>query len=89
VAVLSPEIISPSAFISSIRMDNGRLRVRGPLGVGMALGGIYMDPVEPAVQGVEDLAGVHLPEVNGRHFAGVRRFRRDHPGACLLVEVAS
>ena len=89
VAILSPEIISPSAFISSIRMDNGRLRVRGPFGVGMALGGIYMDPVEPAVKGVEDLAGVQLPEVSERHFAGVRRFRREHPDACLLVEVAS
>jgi len=89
VAILSPEIISPSSFIRSVRRDNGRLRVRGPFGVGMALGGIYIDPVEPAVGRVEDLASIQLPEVSDRHFSGVRRFRRDHPGACLLVEVAS
>lgn len=89
VAILSPEIISPSSFIRSVRRDNGRLRVRGPFGVGMALGGIYIDPVEPAVKRVEDLTSVQLPEVSERHFSGVRRFRRDHPDACLLVEVAS
>jgi uroporphyrinogen-III decarboxylase len=89
VAILSPEIISPSSFIRSVRRDNGRLRVRGPFGVGMALGGIYIDPVEPAVKRVEDLASVELPEVNDGHFSGVRRFRRDYPDACLLVEVAS
>jgi uroporphyrinogen-III decarboxylase len=89
VAILSPEIISPSSFIRSVRRDNGRLRVRGPFGVGMALGGIYIDPVEPAVKHVEDLASVQLPEVRDQHFSGVRRFRRDHPDACLLVEVAS
>ena len=89
VAILSPELISPSSFIRSVRKDNGRLRVRGPFGVGMALGGIYIDPVEPAVKRVEDLASVQLPEVSDRHFSGVRRFRRDHPTACLLVEVAS
>jgi hypothetical protein len=89
VAILSPEIISPSSFIRSVRRDNGSLRVRGPFGVGMALGGIYIDPVEPAVKQVEDLASVELPGVRDQHFSGVRRFRRDHPDACLLVEVAS
>jgi uroporphyrinogen-III decarboxylase len=89
VAILSPELISPSSFVRSVRRDNGRLRVRGPFGVGMALGGIYIDPVEPAVKRVENLASVELPEVSDQHFASVRRFRRDHPHACLLVEVAS
>jgi uroporphyrinogen-III decarboxylase len=88
-AILSPEIISPSSFITSVRRDNGRLRVRGPFGVGMALGGIYIDPVEPAVKGVEELASVDLPVIHKGQFSGVRRFRRDHPDACLLVEVAS
>jgi uroporphyrinogen-III decarboxylase len=55
----------------------------------MALGGIYMDPVEPAARSTADLAGIQLPEVSQRQFSGVRRFRRDHPDACLLVEVAS
>lgn len=89
VAILSPEFISPSSFIRSIRTDNGRLRVRGPFGVGMALGGIYMDPVEPAVKRAGDLARLELPPVSDRHFASVRKFRRRHPGACLLVEVSS
>lgn len=61
VAILSPELISPTSFIGSVRRDNGRLRVRAPFGVGMALGGIYMDPVEPAVKRIEDLADLQLP----------------------------
>ena len=89
VAILSPEVISPSSFVRSVRKDNGRLRVRGPFGVGMALGGIYMDPVEPAAKSTVDLVSIQLPEVSERQFSGVRRFRRDHPDACLLVEVAS
>jgi uroporphyrinogen-III decarboxylase len=89
VAILSPELISPASFIRSVRKDNGRLRLRGPFGVGLALGGIYMDPVEPSVRRIEALASLQLPEVSDRHFAAVRRFRRAHPHACLLVEVAS
>ena len=89
VAILSPELISPASFVRSVRKDNGRLRVRGPFGVGMALGGIYMDPVEPAVERAEDLVSLPLPAVTDRHFASVQKFRRAHPDACLLVEVAS
>ena len=89
VAILSPEVISPSSFVRSVRRDNGSLRVRGPFGVGMALGGIYIDPVEPPVKRIEDLERVQMPEVSERQFAGVKRFRRNHPDACLLVEVAS
>jgi uroporphyrinogen-III decarboxylase len=89
IAVLSPEMISPSSFVRSVRKEDGRLRVRGPLGVGMALGGIYMDPVEAAVASAEDLEGLPLPAPSEDHFAAIRRFRRTHPNACLLVEVMS
>jgi uroporphyrinogen-III decarboxylase len=89
VAILSPEIISPTSFASSIRRKNGRLTVRGPFGGTMALGGIYMDPVEPAVARIEDLETLPLPEVHAHHFAAIERFRRAHPDACLLVEVVS
>jgi uroporphyrinogen-III decarboxylase len=89
VAILSPELISPTSFAGSIRKKNGRLTVRGPFGVGMALGGIYMDPVEPAVARVEDLETLPLPEVHDQHFSAIRRFRRAQPDACLLVEVVS
>jgi len=89
VAILSPGLISPTSFISSIRREDGHLRVRGPFGTGMMLGGIYMDPVEPAVLQIEDLARLRLPEVREQHFAAIKRFRRSHPDTCLLVEVVS
>jgi uroporphyrinogen-III decarboxylase len=89
IAILSPGLISPTSFIRSLRRENGRLWVRGPFGTGMVLGGIYMDPVDPPVKRIEDLASLQLPEVSGRHFAAIRSFRRTHPDTCLLVEVVS
>jgi uroporphyrinogen-III decarboxylase len=89
VAILSPELISPMSFAGSVRKKNGRLAVRGPFGGTLALGGIYMDPVEPAVARIEDLETLPLPEVHDRHFSAIRRFRQAHPDACLLVEVVS
>jgi len=89
IAILSPETISPPSFITSIRKEGGRLSVRGVLGGRMALGGIYMDPVDPPAKRIEDLAAVTLPEVAARHFGAIGAFRRRHPEACLFVEVGS
>ena len=89
-AILSPELLSAPRFIRSLGHWNGRLSVRGPFGSGrLALGGIYMDPVEPAVGSVEALDDLALPALSAEQFAGIRRFRKAHPDACLLVEVTA
>lgn len=89
ICILSPGMISPGSFVRSVRKRDGRLQVRGPFGGTLALGGIYMDPLEPAVSHIGELERFQLPPVREDQFAGVRRFRRDHPDACLLVEVAA
>lgn len=89
-AILSPELLSAPRFIRSLGRWNGRLSVRGPFGGGrLALGGIYMDPVEPAVGSVEALDDLALPPLSAGQFAGIRRFREAHPDTCLLVEVTA
>lgn len=89
-AILSPALLSAPRFIRSLGRRNGRLSVRGPFGDGrLALGGIYMDPVEPAVSSVEALDDLALPALSEGQFAGIRRFRKAHPDVCLLVEVTA
>jgi hypothetical protein len=89
-AILSPALLSAPRFIGSLGRWHGRLSVRGPFGGGrLALGGIYMDPVEPAVSSVKALDGLALPALSASQFAGIRRFRKAHPDACLVVEVTA
>ena len=89
-AILSPALVSAPRFIGSLGRWHGRLSVRGPFGGGrMALGGIYMDPVEPAVGSADELDDLTLPTLSASQFAGIRRFRKSHPDACLLVEVTA
>ena len=89
IAVLSPDFISPSTFISSIRYRSGSISVRGAFGGRMTLAGIYMHPYEPAVSSPAQLSTHQLPRVTARHFNGVRKFRQEHPDACLLVEIGA
>jgi hypothetical protein len=89
VCILSPELLSPPSFITSLRKKDGHLSVRGPFGGRLTLGGIYMDPVEPAVRSVEELEGFQLPALAESQFAAIRKFRQAHPAACLLVEVTA
>jgi uroporphyrinogen-III decarboxylase len=89
VCILSPELLSPRSFITSLRKKDGHLSVRGPFGGRLTLGGIYMDPVEPAVRSVEELEDFQLPALAESQFAAIRKFRQAHPAACLLVEVTA
>jgi uroporphyrinogen-III decarboxylase len=89
ISIQSPELVSPSHFIGSVRKRDGRLRVRGPFGGSLALGGIYMDPVEPAVRSIDELKDFRLPAVTERHFQAIRNFRQAYPSTCVLVEVAA
>jgi hypothetical protein len=89
VSIQSPELLSPPSFIGSLRKRNGHLSVRGPFGGRLVLGGIYMDPVEPAARNVKELGEFRLPSLAESQFANIRKFRQAHPGACILVEVTA
>ena len=89
VCILSPELLSPSSFISSLRKKAGRLSVRGPFGGRLMLGGIYMDPVDPALRSLDKLDDFALPSLAESQFVGIRKFRQAHPAACLVVEVTA
>ena len=73
-----------SNFIQSVRLKSGQLRFRGPWGSERAIGGIYMDVVDPAIHAVEDLHEYRFPEFTDD--AAIRRFREDHPDACVVAE---
>ena len=88
-AILSPAFINPANFIPSIKRTNNTITVRGAFGGKMALAGIYMHPVEPAVSDPTGLAQLDLPMVTEKHFSGIRKFRKQHPHSCLLVEIGA
>lgn len=71
-------------FIQSVRLKNGQLRFRGPWGSERAIGGIYMDVVDPVLHTIEDLANYRFPEFNDD--SAIRRFREGHPEACVVAE---
>jgi len=89
VSIQSPALISPINFIGSIRWKNGRLRVQGPFGTTMGLGGIYMEPLELPIKNADDLNAHQLPPITDKQFAAIRKIRQAHPETCILVEVAS
>jgi len=68
ICVLSPGVVSPSAFVRSIRRQGGRLRITGPFGVTLGIGGVYAEVVEHPVKDPRDLAGYELPRL-----AAIRR----------------
>jgi len=89
IAILSPGFISPAKFLSSIQLSKHSITVDGPFGGKMALSGIYMHPIEPAVNTPKELGQLALPKVTKRHFKEIRKFRKNHPDSCLLVEIGA
>ena len=71
-------------FVQSFRLKSGQIRFRGPWGSERAIGGIYMDVVDPAIHTIEDLADYQFPEFSDD--SAICGFRRDHPGACVVAE---
>ena len=89
VSIQSPELSSPTAFVTSVRKRNGRLTFKGPFDITMGLGGVYAYPLEPAVTDVRNLQNIQFPPITDAQFAGTRRFRRAHPDVCVACEVFS
>lgn len=89
VALVNPELARTGSFAGSLRRRGGRMAIRGPFGVPMGLGGIYLEVLENPVRDARDLPRHPLPPVHPEHFDGIRRFRDAHPDACLAAECVS
>jgi uroporphyrinogen-III decarboxylase len=75
-----------SSMLGMIRRENGRLRVRDPLGCVRGVGGIYLDVVKPPVSRIEDLRELRLPPLEDT--TDIRVLRRTCPGTCIMAEVS-
>jgi len=43
--------------------------------------------IEPAIKTIEDMKNLRLPDVSGsEHYDRIRRFRADHPSACIICD---
>jgi hypothetical protein len=70
-----------------ISADGEPLRIRDVFGSVRGMASVYLEVMEPAVNSIQDLVDLPLPDVSSdRPFAEVRRFRADHPDACLYGE---
>ena len=78
-AIQSPDLTSAGSFLSGVRRRDGRLRIRGPLGITYGIGGIYAEVVDHPIVGPEDLRTFALPPVTAEQFAGIAKFRRRIP----------
>jgi hypothetical protein len=89
ICVLAPAISSTRRFAGSVRREQGRLRIDGPFGTLLGLGGIYLDVVRSGARSASELAGFALPAVRRSWFDGIRRFRERNPDVFLLAECVS
>lgn len=89
ISIQSPELMSPKAFATSIHKEDGELRLQGPFGGTMGIGGIYAELLETPIKDARDLAGHELPPVKPQQFAGIRKVREAHPDLCIIAEAMS
>jgi len=63
------------------------LRVRDLFGTVRGMVGSYLEVLEPAVKSIQDLVDLPLPDNSSDEpFAAIRKFRAEHPDACLYGE---
>ena len=79
--------IGTSSYVRRLYRKNGRLRVQDAFGSVRGMGGIYLDVIQPAIKGVNDLKDYWFPDfTDDKHYAGIRKLRQAHPGASILIE---
>ena len=67
--------------------DGEALRIRDTFGSVRGMAGVYLEVLEPAVKSIEDLVELPLPDVSAdRPYQEIRKFRAEHPEACLYGE---
>jgi uroporphyrinogen decarboxylase len=81
------EPVGAGGNVKRIYRAKGRIKVLDSYHSVRALGGIYMDVVEPAIKSVEDLKGYRFPDFSGeKHFDYIRKLRKEYPCASILME---
>jgi len=76
-----------SGFWGKLDLRKGKVRARDAFGSLRGMGGIYLDVIEPAIKTIEDMKNFRLPDVSGsEHYDRIRRFRADHPSACIICD---
>ena len=77
-----------SLFAKRFYRENGYIRVADSFGSVRGIGGIYLDVIQPAIKDARDLKNLPLPDLTApKHYAPVRKLRKEHPGASILLEV--
>ncbi len=72
---------------AKISRDGEPLRIRDFFGSVRGMAGPYLEVIEPAVKRIEDLVELPLPDIsNSGPYDAIRKFRAEHPGACLYGE---
>jgi uroporphyrinogen decarboxylase len=67
--------------------DGEPLRIRDAFGSVRRMASVYIEVVEPAVRDIRDLVELRLPDASSeRPYEEIRRFRAEHPDACLYGE---
>lgn len=66
--------------------EDGHLRVKDPFGCVRAVGGIYLDVIEPPIKHAHDLETFQLPDVSD--VTDVKELRKAYPDICILAEVS-
>jgi uroporphyrinogen decarboxylase len=67
--------------------DDEPLRIRDAFGSVRGMASVYLEVIEPAIRDVRDLADLRLPDASGeRPYEAIRKFRAEHPDACLYGE---
>ncbi len=70
-----------------VSADGEPLRIRDAFGALRGMGSIYLEVIEPAVKGIRDLVELPLPDAaSERPYDAIRKFRAEHPDACLYAE---
>ena len=67
--------------------ENGRIRTRDAFGSVRGMGGIYLEVIRPAVKTAKELAELPLRDASAdKNYAGIKKFRARHPGACIFTD---
>lgn len=67
--------------------ENGSLRIRDAFGSVRGMVGNYLEVLRPAVRTIQDLVELRLPDASSEGpYDAIRRFRAEHPEACLYGE---
>ena len=74
-------------FGTRISPEGEPLRIRDAFGSVRGMASVYLEVLEPAVKSIQDLVELPLPDASSdRPFGEIRRFRAEHPEACLYGE---